>query len=351
MKTRNLLKVVPVIIAALFMSDIAPAQTVAELKAVIAKTECPWFMSNDSNVYQAHLQERRDIYNTFPNLSKEELDQMREMINTRLDAILPLLMARDNEYTLYGEIENLKKFLTDAARCNNSCGYLEEPQFEGQYPHRTATAKGYKDMEEIRKHKDGKWRFTKNAYAGDLGNEEYKVEWLSDAQIERKKADVKRYENLIYLMDGMRLPQMYPSYMISDMRECWDMIPVARASMEIVSEAISNNSMDILKDNVTWKPMPKGGKMHATYAAQALAAAKKREGSGVIQVVIESDQWNIDRNEYGAILRRRVYGWFIKQNELGKYALPGSWAQDYTGNGYGALYMYSNGTANSFYIK
>ena len=101
---------------------------------------------------------------------------------------------------------------------------------------------------------------------------------------------------------------------------------------------------------MTFKPMPKAGGMHASMKAKVLAV-EKSVSKDVVDVVITSDSWQIDRNAAGQPVRRVIFGYSIVNTPNGKMATRVSWAEDHQGGGqYGALHAYGNGMA-SFYVK
>ena len=72
-----------------------------------------------------------------------------------------------------------------------------------------------------------------------------------------------------------------------------------------------------------------------------LALAKKSSSyADAIAVVIDADDWTIERNSAGIIQRRKVGGWVIKQMKRNKRAFRCQFAQPYTGRGYGSLILY-----------
>lgn len=122
-----------------------------------------------------------------------------------------------------------------------------------------------------------------------------------------------------------------------------------RAAMytQLMGEAIGSNS----PENIERLPMPKAGAMNASQKAKALALAKA-EDSSVIDVVITSKTWNVQRNALGVPTHRTVSGYIIRNTKNGKQAFSHLWAQDHMGGGkYGALRSYGVGTESPFFIK
>jgi len=122
-----------------------------------------------------------------------------------------------------------------------------------------------------------------------------------------------------------------------------------RAAMyaKLVMEAINSNS----PESIERQPMPKAGAMNASQKAKALALAKA-EDSSVIDVVITSKTWNVQRNALGVPTHRTISGYVIRNTKNGKQASSRSWAQDHMGGGkYGALRNFGVGVSGSFFIK
>ena len=112
-----------------------------------------------------------------------------------------------------------------------------------------------------------------------------------------------------------------------------------------VNQALANNT----PDNLEKAPMPKAGSLNKSLKAKALAIAKESDPS-IVDVVITSNTWDIKR-EGGVIKNRVVYGYVIRNTEMGKHASKRSWCQDYQGGGkYGGLRSFGVGT-ESFYVK
>ena len=114
-----------------------------------------------------------------------------------------------------------------------------------------------------------------------------------------------------------------------------------------LKEAIKGNSLD----NLEFKPMPKAGGMNASMKAKALSAEKQKTSKEVVDVVVTSNSWEIQKNAAGQPVRRVIYGYSIGKTKYGKMATKVSWAEDYQGGGkYGSLHCYGVGT-EYFYVK
>ena len=121
---------------------------------------------------------------------------------------------------------------------------------------------------------------------------------------------------------------------------------IADTCLRYTSMAMKNNK----PENVDYHPMPKAGKLNSL-APKALELAKKSDSyKDAIAVVIDADDWTIERNKLGVILRRKVGAWVIKQMKNCKRAYRCQFAEPYTGSGYGELILYGVG-GGQFNIK
>jgi len=90
--------------------------------------------------------------------------------------------------------------------------------------------------------------------------------------------------------------------------------------------------------------------MNASYKAKVLPL-EKAVSDKVIDCVVTSDGWEVQRDAAGNILRRVIQGYSIVQTKRGKQAVRVSWAEDHMGGGkYGSIHAYGNGGAQ-FYVK
>ena len=116
--------------------------------------------------------------------------------------------------------------------------------------------------------------------------------------------------------------------------------------MDAVSKAIANND----KIEMKFEPMPAAGKMNATMKSKVLPL-EKAITDAVVDCVVTSDGWEVQKDASGNILRRVIYGYSIVQTKRGKQATRVSWAEDYMGGGnYGAIHAYGVG-GGKFYVK
>ncbi len=116
-----------------------------------------------------------------------------------------------------------------------------------------------------------------------------------------------------------------------------------------IEKAIKNNSPDV----VVLHPIsqfPKG-EMHDELAKDALKVAiPAREN--VVDVIINSNDWGIERNALGIIIRRVCAGWVIVKDDLGKRVIPARWCQpNQGGDSYGKLQLLACGGNAQFYVK
>lgn len=104
--------------------------------------------------------------------------------------------------------------------------------------------------------------------------------------------------------------------------------------------ALQNNSTG----NVTKQPMPKKGKLHDEFAAEALVIARGTlSHPDAEEVVIDADDWQIDY-KLGSPVRRRFGYWVIKKGDAGRKAFRMQACQDHQGGGnYGKLKYYAVG--------
>ena len=138
----------------------------------------------------------------------------------------------------------------------------------------------------------------------------------------------------LYFLQGLDKPE-YKKY-----------CAIADACLRYTSMAMKNNK----PENVDYHPMPTPGKLN-TFAPKALELARKSDSyKDAIAVVIDADDWTVERNAVGVIIRRKVGAWVIKEMKGHKRAFRCQFAQPYTGNGYGELILYGIG-GGQFNVK
>ena len=121
---------------------------------------------------------------------------------------------------------------------------------------------------------------------------------------------------------------------------------IADTCLRYTSMAMQNNK----PENVDYHPMPTPGKLNSL-APKALELARKSDSyKDAVAVVIDADDWTVERNAAGVIQRRKVGAWVIKQMPRCKRAFRCQFAQPYNGNGYGELILYGVG-GGQFNIK
>ena len=110
---------------------------------------------------------------------------------------------------------------------------------------------------------------------------------------------------------------------------------MADQCLRYISMAMQNNK----PENVDYRPMPTPGKLNEL-APKALEQARKSDSyKDAVAVVIDADDWTVERNSVGVILRRKVGAWVIKQMPKCKRAFR-----------YGELVLYGIG-GGQFNIK
>ena len=123
----------------------------------------------------------------------------------------------------------------------------------------------------------------------------------------------------------------------------------AAVSYQYTKAALQNNSPNV----VIFHPMsafPKGS-IHDSLAKDALACSKGKYPNAV-DVIINSNDWYINRNALGIILNRACAGWVVVQDEFGKRVIPAKWAQpNQGGDTYGKLQLASCGGNAQYYVK
>ena len=113
------------------------------------------------------------------------------------------------------------------------------------------------------------------------------------------------------------------------------------------NQAIKNNSPSV----VILHPMPNMGSLHDPLAKDALACSKTKYPNAV-EVIIGSNDWTIDRNQWGVIISRTCFGWIIIKDDIGRKAIPARWLQDNQGGDkYGQLQLGITGGNKYFYVK
>ncbi|MBQ6473226.1 MAG: hypothetical protein IJJ33_14665 [Victivallales bacterium] len=123
----------------------------------------------------------------------------------------------------------------------------------------------------------------------------------------------------------------------------------AAVSCQKIKEAINNNSPDVVIYH-SFQEFPKGA-LHDALAKEALALALPKMPNAV-DVIINSNDWYINRNALGIILNRACAGWVVVQDEFGKRVIPAKWAQpNQGGDTYGKLQLASCGGNAQYYVK
>ena len=115
--------------------------------------------------------------------------------------------------------------------------------------------------------------------------------------------------------------------------------------LDTVNKAIENND----KVEIKYQPMPKAGAMNASMKDKVLPL-EKAVTSTVVDCVVTSDVWEVQKDATGTPIRRVIYGYSFVQTKRGKQAVRVSWAEDYQGGSYGPLHCYGVG-GSKFYVK
>ena len=168
---------------------------------------------------------------------------------------------------------------------------------------------------------------------------------VGERQIEVAKRDCNMALNAALLLEGYPI-EFYKDEDPATHEEFDIAYHKALFFYEAVREAIANNGTG----KIDYQPMPKAGKMHASMKSKVLAV-DKAISKDVVDVVITSDNWEIERNALGQPIRRVLFGYSIVQTKDGKVATRVSWAEEHQGGGkYSGLHAYGNGT-ESFLVK
>lgn len=115
--------------------------------------------------------------------------------------------------------------------------------------------------------------------------------------------------------------------------------------LDTVNKAIENND----KVEIKYQPMPKAGAMNASMKDKVLPL-EKAVTDAVVDCVVTSDGWEVQKDATGTPVRRVIYGYSFVQTKRGKQAVRVSWAEDYQGGSYGPLHCYGVG-GSKFYVK
>ncbi|MBR5018060.1 MAG: hypothetical protein IKX53_00300 [Bacteroidales bacterium] len=178
----------------------------------------------------------------------------------------------------------------------------------------------------------------------------FQAENISADKIEVAERDMHMALNIALLFEGFPVQEFKgeePGKGHVYVRENFDIAyHKALFYYEAVKEAIANNG----SGTANKQPMPKAGGMHSSMKAKVLAI-EKGISKDVVDVVITSDSWQIERNAAGQPIRRVIFGYSIVNTSNGKMANRVSWAEEHQGGGkYGDLHAYGNGM-ESFYVK
>jgi len=290
------------------------------------QTSCPWVLaedfSRDGRKIQAYIEKLGTITNS------KEVGNFRKQLRDRVAEDEKIVAAGSNHEKYEQAKEEISRYNVFLGKLGQRLYFFFDGEVDlakNNVKFNRATLRTKNSNVEVAAHKDdGKCYFFQN---GD------RVFVEDEDMVEINKQFRQLYYTL-YFFQGLNDPE-YKKYRA-----------MADACLRYISMAKQNNK----PENIDGRPMPKPGKLNSL-APKALALAK-RSGSyaDAIDVVIDADDWTIERNSAGIIQRRKVGAWVIKQMKRNKRAFRCQFAQPYTGNGYGELILYGVG-GGQFNIK
>ena len=116
-----------------------------------------------------------------------------------------------------------------------------------------------------------------------------------------------------------------------------------------IEKAIKNNSPSVIKYHPL-SEFPKGA-MHKELAKEALECSKPTFPN-IVDVIVNSNDWTIDRNQLGIIISRTSFGWVIVKDDMGNKVIPARWLEpNQGGDKYGKLKLGIYGGNKIFYVK
>ena len=163
-------------------------------------------------------------------------------------------------------------------------------------------------------------------------------EFLRGKDLEIAKEDIQRM-GYISLFCGNQNPDPGQGYMQVSSK--------AAVCCIYGRQALKNNSIDVVIEH----PMPAKGALHDALEKEALACARGRfpDAEGVL---INSNDWEIQRNRFGVIIRRVAWGWIIVKDDIVRKTIPAKWEQpNQGGSSYGKLQLFRSGGNNWFYLE
>ena len=142
--------------------------------------------------------------------------------------------------------------------------------------------------------------------------------------------ELARYENLALMMRQEPPAEQYPERQ------------TAQLARSLIVQA-QKNAFELQKK----LPMPDDGMKDPALAAQMLKLAQaKFPNMGIVKVVIRDNDWTVERDAVGNILRKRIGTFVIKKNGDNYRMTDHSFAQPYEGGKYGATIHYAVGLQN-----
>ena len=116
-----------------------------------------------------------------------------------------------------------------------------------------------------------------------------------------------------------------------------------------IDKAIKINSPAVVIFH-SFSEFPKGA-MHDALAKEALKCAKGAFPNAV-DVIINSNDWAMNRNQWGVIISRICSGWMVVEDDIGKKVIPARWFQENQGGDkYSILQLGTYGGNSVFYVK
>ena len=289
------------------------------------QTPCPWVLEKD---YSRETQPLQDYYKQLGTTSNSKVvGDFRKQLRARV-AEDEKIVAAGSSHPLYEqakeELDRYDFFLGWLGQrlyfIFNGKVELEKNNVAFDYAMLRTKTSNVRVMS-----KDGK-----NVYFFQNGDRVF----VEGEDMEEINQQVRQLFYSYFFFDGLNKPEYRKSRAI------------AITCFNYTRQAMKNNK----PENVDYHPMPKPGKLN-TLAPKALALARKSSSyADAIDVVIDADDWTIERNSIGIILRRKVGAWVIKQMKRSKRAYRCQFAEPYTGNGYGELRLHGVG-GGQFNIK
>ena len=315
----------------------ANAKSLIPVPAVAAAvgftTPRPWVLQKDFDAYNDNDPVMKFV-KTLGKQKREEILELDKQLRARIKEARAIVEAGGaNKAEAEKEIERYEKFLgivNDPIRMNCDIKIDKEKKKMDFYSVRVFFTNFSREV-----------RFNKNDgkcyFYGDNGEPEY----IRDKELPYAQ-EALACMKWIYVFHANQGNDDY--YM--------EIASKAAVSCQKIEEAIKNNSPAV----VIFHPIsqfPKGA-LHDSLAKEALPLAKTVPLlANAEAVIINSNDWEIFRNQLTGIITRRVCrGWTVITDDLGKRVIPTSWGQENQGGDtYGKLYLNTYGGNARFYVK